>query len=141
MLRKVYRILIGPYTVFLLYLMLFGFGRFQYDENIVRMNPVVSTVDFAKSSFLWNRHEHFYINVFGNILMFVPFGFLGWLHPKYRKFPTLIFSFLSVLIIVEAVQYFSRMGIFDVDDFLLNTLGVALGFYVFRKLNYEREAS
>ncbi|WP_312324361.1 VanZ family protein, partial [Soonwooa sp.] len=60
--------------------------------------------------------------------MFLPFGFLAWIFPKFYDFKTLILSFLFVLIIVEALQYFTRLGVFDIDDIILNSIGMSLGF-------------
>ena len=65
--------------------------------------------------------------------MFIPFGFLGWLNAKYFSFKKLIVDFLSVLIIVEALQYLTRLGVFDIDDLALNSLSVWIGFQM-RKL-------
>ena len=123
--RKIYRIFIFPYTIFLLYLMFIGFGREQHEANIVRLLPLVSTILFVQNTTSW---ESIIINLFGNIIMFIPFGFLGWLNAKYFSFKKLIVDFLSVLIIVEALQYLTRLGVFDIDDLALNSLGVWMGF-------------
>ena len=123
--RKIYRILIFPYTIFLLYLMFLGFGREQHEANIVRLLPLVSTILFVQNTTSW---ESIIINLFGNIIMFIPFGFLGWLNAKYFSFKKLIVDFLSVLIIVEALQYLTRLGVFDIDDLALNSIGVWMGF-------------
>ena len=123
--RKIYRILIFPYTIFLLYLMFLGFGREQHEANIVRLLPFVSTILFVQNTTSW---ESIIINLFGNIIMFIPFGFLGWLNAKYFSFKKLIVDFLSALIIVEALQYLTRLGVFDIDDLALNSLGVWIGY-------------
>lgn len=123
--KKIYRIFILPYTIFLLYLMFLGFGREQHEANIVRLLPFVSTVFFVQNTTSW---ESIIINLFGNIIMFIPFGFLGWLNVKYFSFKKLIVDFLSVLIIVEALQHLTRLGVFDIDDLALNSLGVWIGF-------------
>ncbi len=123
--KKIYRIFILPYTIFLLYLMFLGFGREQHEANIVRLLPLVSTILFVQNTTSW---ESIIINLFGNIIMFIPFGFLGWLNAKYFSFKKLIVDFLSVLIIVEALQYLTRLGVFDIDDLALNSLGVWIGF-------------
>ena len=128
--RKIYRIFIFPYTIFLLYLMFLGFGREQHEANIVRLLPLVSTIIFVQNTTSW---ESIIINLFGNIIMFIPFGFLGWLNAKYFSFKKLIVDFLSVLIIVEVLQYLTRLGVFDIDDLALNSLGVWIGFQM-RKL-------
>jgi len=123
--KKIYRIFILPYTIFLLYLMFLGFGREQHEANIVRLLPFVSTILFVQNTTSW---ESIIINLFGNIIMFIPFGFLGWLNTKYFSFKKLIVDFLSALIIVEALQYLTRLGVFDIDDLALNSLGVWIGF-------------
>lgn len=134
MFQKFYKITIPFYTIFLLYLMFFGFGRSQYDINIVRLSPLISTFSFVKETILLKT---IIINVFGNIIMFTPFGFLGIVFPKLNDFKTLIINFLSVIIIIESLQYFTRLGVFDIDDIILNTIGVAIGFLVYKffKLN------
>lgn len=123
--KKIYRIFILPYTIFLLYLMFLGFGREQHEANIVRLLPLVSTILFVQNTTSW---ESIIINLLGNIIMFIPFGFLGWLNAKYFSFKKLIVDFLSVLIIVEALQYLTRLGVFDIDDLALNSLSVWIGF-------------
>ena len=123
--KKIYRIFVLPYTIFLLYLMFLGFGREQHEANIVRLLPFVSTVLFVQNTTSW---ESIIINLLGNIIMFIPFGFLGWLNAKYFSFKKLIVDFLSALIIVEALQYLTRLGVFDIDDLALNSIGVWIGF-------------
>ena len=123
--KKNYRIFIFPYTIFLLYLMFIGFGREQHEANIVRLLPFVSTILFVQNTTSW---ESIIINLFGNIIMFIPFGFLGWHNAKYFSFKKLIVDFLSALIIVEALQYLTRLGVFDIDDLALNSLGAWIGF-------------
>ena len=128
--KKIYSIFILPYTIFMLYMMFLGFGREQHEANIVRLLPLVSTILFVQNTTSW---ESIIINLFGNIIMFIPFGFLGWLNAKYFSFKKLIVDFLSALIIVEALQYLTRLGVFDIDDLALNSLGVWIGFQM-RKL-------
>lgn len=131
MLKKLYKIIIFPYTLFLLYLMFFGMGRKQMDDNLLTMAPIVSTINFIEGCVSWK--DAFRI-VVGNIVMFMPFGFLGWLFPGLSHFKSLLSAFVSAITIVEALQYFSRMGIFEVDDIILNTFGVFLGFLIKKKI-------
>src|SRR5699024_8556882 len=76
-----------------------------------------------------------FLNIFGNVLAFMPFGFflpMIWKRTD-RLFLTAVFSFLMSLC-VETVQLVSRVGSFDVDDLLLNTIGGVLGFLAYRLL-------
>ncbi len=131
MLKKIYKIIIVPYTLFLLYLMFLGMGRFQYDENVVRIKPILSTMQFIEGTIRWEDITRI---VLGNVVMFVPFGFLGWIFPQLKELKSLLFSFISAIVIVEALQYFTRLGICEVDDVILNTFGVYLGFLICRFL-------
>ncbi|MDR4951805.1 VanZ family protein [Chryseobacterium sp. ES2] len=127
MLKKIYKIIIVPYTLFLLYLMFLGMGRFQYEENLITVEPFFSTIKFIQGP---NKTIDIVMIVLGNIMMFIPFGFLGWIIPELRKLKPLLFGFISCIVIVEALQYFTRMGIFEVDDIILNTFGVYLGWKI-----------
>lgn len=62
----------------------------------------------------------------------MPFGFLGIVFPKLLNFKALIINFLFAIIIIESLQYFTRLGVFDIDDIILNTIGVAIGFWIYR---------
>ncbi|WP_315054793.1 VanZ family protein [Chryseobacterium indoltheticum] len=131
MLKKFYKFIILPYTIFLLYLMFFGMGRFQNEDHIVRIKPIISTVWFIQETISWFDIIKI---VLGNVVMFIPFGFLGWIFPQLNNLKNLIITFVSVIVIVEALQYFSRLGVFDVDDVILNTFGVFLGWQMKRIL-------
>ena len=72
-------------------------------------------------------------NLAGNILVFVPFGFLfpmvfqdGW------KFSVMFVNAFTFVLGIETFQLFSAFGAFDVDDILLNCLGAALGFGIYK---------
>lgn len=81
------------------------------------------------------------LNLAGNVLAFVPFGtFLPLLVRRVRSFgrTTLLGAEFSLL--VETCQLFSKVGSFDVDDIMLNTCGVCLGYGLFltvRKLYWR----
>ena len=134
MLKKFYKFIILPYTIFLLYLMFFGMGRFQNEDHIVRIKPIISTVWFIQETISWFDIIKI---VLGNVVMFIPFGFLGWIFPQLNNLKNLIITFVSAIVIVEALQYFSRLGVFDVDDVILNTFGVFLGWQMKRILEIK----
>jgi glycopeptide antibiotics resistance protein len=107
--------------------MFFGMGRLQYENHIIRIKPIISTVWFIQETISWFDIIKI---VLGNVIMFIPFGFLGWVFPQLNNLKRLIITFVSTIVIVEALQYFSRLGVFDVDDVILNTFGVFLGFLI-----------
>lgn len=68
-----------------------------------------------------------------NVLLFVPFGFLGALALKFkgRKSKWIIPIGLLFTITIETSQYFLRTGrACDIDDVILNTLGTIIGYYI-----------
>ncbi|MET0242471.1 MAG: VanZ family protein [Flavitalea sp.] len=79
-------------------------------------------------------------NLLGNILGFVPFGILvPMLFPSRATLKSVMISAFLVSLVFETMQLIAVLGSFDVDDLLLNTLGAALGFYIFfldRKKKY-----
>jgi len=72
-------------------------------------------------------------NLAGNLLMFAPLGFYL---PYFSKKPMGLLKCLgfaaAIIVGLEALQLFTRMGSFDIDDLLLNLLGVLVGFVVCR---------
>lgn len=131
MLKKFYKIIILPFTILLLYLMFIGMGRTQYDDHVIRVEPLFATLGFIESTIRWWDIIRI---VVGNVVMFMPFGFLGWIFPRLQNLKENIFAFISAIVIVEALQYFTRLGICEVDDIILNTFGVFLGWQIKRML-------
>ncbi|PAF32964.1 VanZ family protein [Paenibacillus sp. 7516] len=72
-------------------------------------------------------------NLFGNIVLFIPLGiWIPWLFRPFRtglKFTTTV---IMLLLAVELAQLVLRVGSFDVDDIILNTLGAWIGYIAFR---------
>ena len=72
-------------------------------------------------------------NLFGNILIFIPFGFLlPMVHTICRNGFILLANAFLFVVGIEVFQLFSAFGAFDVDDILLNCLGAMLGYGLFR---------
>lgn len=103
-----------------------GFTEFHY--NLTPFAEIHRYLTF-KEFFTW---ENLITNLAGNILIFVP---LGILIPIIRKKKTGIFlvTFLtfSFSLFIEGVQLFTKVGVFDVDDLIMNTVGGILGYLIF----------
>ena len=73
----------------------------------------------------------------GNILCFVPMGFLLSLGPKS---PGRVFwQALGLILAIELVQYVTTLGYFDIDDIVSNLLGVFMGWLLYRLLRKRKE--
>lgn len=77
--------------------------------------------------------RHCIINLAGNILLFIPAGFL--LPRIFRKQQNFFFFLLtcaSSILVVELAQLFSLLGSFDIDDLILNLIGMVIGYAIYR---------
>lgn len=82
--------------------------------------------------------QSFYLNVIGNIVIFIPFGYFisNYIKPK-GMLPILIVSALSSMT-VEFVQICIGRS-FDIDDIILNAVGAIIGFLCYVALNAIRK--
>lgn len=77
----------------------------------------------------------FNINVFGNILIFVPFGLFISEYLNAKKVYSVFIVSLLTSASVELVQL--RIGrSFDIDDILLNVIGSILGYMLYKLLKH-----
>ena len=70
-----------------------------------------------------------FLNIFGNVLAFMPFGFflpVIWVRTRHWYITVLLSFAMSLL--VETMQLVGKVGSFDVDDLLLNTIGGFAGY-------------
>ena len=77
-------------------------------------------------------------NLAGNIVIFVPYGFFISMASRARGFFKTLFFSMGLSLCVEVTQLFTRVGSFDVDDILLNTIGGVIGYIVFLMCNGVR---
>lgn len=109
-----------------------GFGRTEHEEyryNLVLFQEIGRYYHFGMRTGSWSL---FIWNVIGNIVVFMPFGmFLPSLISRCRNVLFTAILSLEMSLCVEVVQLVTRVGSFDVDDLLLNTLGGICGCIVY----------
>ena len=72
------------------------------------------------------------INLGGNVLAFMPFGFFRPIIGRRKNsFFRTLFQGCLFSCMVEVIQLLTNVGSFDVDDIILNTFGVFLGYIIF----------
>ena len=90
------------------------------------------------SLFTAPSHSFYFWQIFLNILLFIPFGFILscnlhiYRRPKHLFLPILL-SGLLVSISVELLQYVTSRGFTEIDDVINNTVGSLIGW-----LSYDR---
>jgi len=88
--------------------------------------------------------ESQYKNLGGNLFGFVPLGiFLPLLFKRLKSFVAVIAVVFAVTLAYEIIQLCTGLGLFDVDDLILNTAGGIIGFIVhfFAALIYRQPAA
>ena len=69
---------------------------------------------------------------FGNIGWFVPLGFLLPVLLKRESFLKVIVIGLMFSLTIESLQFIFRVGVAELDDLILNTIGTAIGYLLFK---------
>ncbi|HIR73952.1 TPA: VanZ family protein [Candidatus Ventrenecus avicola] len=72
----------------------------------------------------------FYVNVIGNILVFLPFGYFVSSYIKATKVSHILLVTLITSFTIEFVQHYIGRS-FDIDDILLNVIGSIIGFLLY----------
>ena len=128
------RVLFLIYLAGLCYFLFFAenYGRIFGQENY-RYN----LIPFKEIERFWNYREELgiysFFNLAGNILGFMPAGFfipMLWEERKGFWFTTCVAFEMTLLL--ELLQLIFRVGSFDVDDLILNTLGGILGYFLLK---------
>lgn len=131
------RILFVVYLLLALYVMFFSESL---DRTMVSTEYRYNLTPFAEIERFWNMRGSYgwhvtLINLLGNVICFMPFGFLVPTLSRNR----VLNNCLSVTILamafsalIETTQLITKVGAFDVDDIILNTLGGFLGIVIFK---------
>ena len=69
-------------------------------------------------------------NIVGNIMLFIPYGFIASYLLKNKKFSTITILTIIVSLTIETVQYYIGR-VFDIDDVILNLAGGIIGFLIY----------
>lgn len=76
------------------------------------------------------------INLGGNIIMFIPLGFLlPRVFPHLSSLPRVLLATAAIITAVEIIQLFTLVGSCDVDDLILNVIGSAMGYGIHKYAN------
>lgn len=117
---------------------------------------IISHFTFSYDGYYWNNHNFipfktitYYLffandinfnirveNLTGNIVGFVPFGFiLPLLLNRFRSFKKMTLATFCLSLTFELLQLIFRFGSFDVDDLILNTVGGMIGYIPVKLIN------
>ena len=132
-LRILGKVLFVCYVLFIIYFLLFSewYGRTgemsEYRYNLVLFKEIRRFLTYRETLGTFAVLT----NVVGNVVIFVPFGFFMPMASKHRSFLATLFYSFGLSLCVESFQLITKVGCFDVDDLLLNTLGGVAGYLIF----------
>lgn len=137
------RILFVLYLILALYFMFFSE---TLDRTMVSDEYRYNLTLFKEIKRFWDMRDTYgwnvtLVNLLGNIVCFMPFGFLIPTISRKRIFKNIIsVTLLAMLfsVFIETAQLVTKVGAFDVDDIFLNTVGGMLG-YIVMKLTRVRK--
>lgn len=138
--KKLIKIL---FSIYILFLVLFVVLKFDgsFERIISLHNSIIENekdglrninlIPFRSiSPYLRDITEPYaFKNIIANILAFIPLGFfISNKNPK-NVFKALIIC-LGVILSIELIQLFFKIGFFDIDDIILNFIGSLLGVFI-----------
>lgn len=146
--RKRERLLLAfsTYCLWLLFFLLIDNERLEMGGVLLGIDTdladwKLNLIPFATIKAFW-RYGSFtgmFLNIFGNILIAVPLGFLSpVLFRRLKDLRPLFLLYGGIFLLVETVQYFTGRSA-DIDDWLLNMLGIFLGYVLSKRQHHFPE--
>ncbi len=103
----------------------------EYVRGSVNLRPLDTIGRFLRTLETQEGYfaRHAFINLAGNVAMFVPLGvLLPALFKRQRRFWRFFLTCALLIILVEAAQALLLRGSGDIDDLTLNLAGAAIGY-------------
>ncbi|MBR4071480.1 MAG: VanZ family protein [Clostridia bacterium] len=140
--RKIIFILFVIYSIVMLWL-LYGqrIGFVRYEDYLLQLKSKINLIPFRTVNeyiemYNTNAHSlvrHAIINLGGNVGVFIPLGvFLPALWNKLTQTKAMFLYSSAIIVAVEFIQYFTLLGSFDIDDYILNMAGIFMGFLLYK---------
>ncbi|MBO5195730.1 MAG: VanZ family protein [Clostridia bacterium] len=140
--RKTILVLFIIYSVVMLWL-LYGqrIGFVRYEDYLLQLKAKINLIPFRTVNeyiemYNTNAHSlvrHAIINLGGNVGVFIPLGvFLPAIWEKLKRAISMFICSSAIIIAVEFIQYFTLLGSFDIDDYILNMIGIFMGFLLYK---------
>ncbi|AXP00830.1 MULTISPECIES: VanZ family protein [Bacillus] len=143
-----------PYSFVLLFKLLLGrsafyFGNLTYffetgdwhsiHGGLINLVPFRSTIRYLTEFDSYNI-DIVLMNTLGNVIIFIPFGFLlPLLFKQINNVKMASKIFIKFILLIESLQLLTFTGVFDIDDIMLNMLGALIGYGSFVGMKYILE--
>lgn len=122
---KLFTLTVLPVYLFAVYSSLV-FSRATYPTYNYSLIPFYSYYQTIKGI------EKLTMEIIGNIIMLMPVGILLPFNLKKDKFKTTLIIGFLITFSIEFMQLIFKRGLFETDDLIDNTLGVVLGYLIYK---------
>ncbi len=109
----------------------FGFHLVDGRIDTLKVDPVknpAEMISLIPFYFLFDRYDGYFLNIIGNIAMFIPVGIVWPI--CFRELDSIIKTVVAggaFSLLIELTQLLCPERHTDIDDLILNTCGVAIG--------------
>jgi len=116
----------------------YNIGKPYWEQIKMNINFIpFKTIQQYMILLIYRRNVHLiynaFINLFGNIAAFIPLGFfLPCFWKKLQSLKKLFFCSSIVILMIELIQLITLRGSCDIDDLILNLIGVFFGYLLFQ---------
>ena len=104
----------------------------------VNLTPFLTIKKFINTATITTNPylvRHSFINLVGNVVMFIPLGFFPpYFWDKLQHFTHCMLWSTGCIVTIELIQLFTLLGSCDVDDLILNMVGATIGYGLYRLL-------
>ncbi len=121
--KDFFAVIFGVYLALLLWITVIS--RDTIEDNVFRFKPLHSIASIGNELASGSVTG----NLFGNIFLFIPFGFLSSYVFKIKTMRYAGCAGLCFSLLVETCQALFSKGYFEIDDLINNTVGTLIGYY------------
>lgn len=131
--KRLRRVYLTGYLVFILYWMFLGFGRPARFDSFRYSLMITGIPLWFPKRFSFDSLQR-WIFALGNLAAFIPFGVLIPINLQKAEnlFLKSFAAFVAGIALLETAQTLSLLGSFDAEDILVNALGFLIGYASWR---------
>ena len=126
--EKLSNIIVFIYYIILIFNMVI-FARYS-NINSYNLIPFKSIIYILKTGIIYS----IIINIFGNLLVFMPLDYFLIELFNIKKFSINFILSFGIILLIELFQYIFKVGVFDIDDLIIRTLGMMVFYIIYNKI-------
>ena len=126
--EKLSNIIVFIYYIILIFNMVI-FARYS-NINSYNLIPFKSIINILKTGTMYS----IIINIFGNLFVFMPLDYFLIELFNVKKFSINFILSFGVIQLIELFQYIFKVGVFDIDDLIIRTLGMMVFYIIYNKI-------